>query len=208
MARSHIQRQSAKNSTKLGSAPFGIDTTELTDLATKFGDLANGRIKRRIERSIQEVARVVAEDAKRRAVFQYNPEIHYTKRSKRGVRAVHQSAKGGGSGYSTGKTRQSIHVEGTGFRTSIIAGGASAPEAALLENGGRKGYFKHPVFERSTHIRYTSKSNRRAISSGQAGAAPWVSQKAHPFMRPAVDKNLKYITETITAEVISKLQEL
>ena len=208
MARSHIQRQSAKNSTKLGSAPFGIDTTELTDLATKFGDLADGRMKRRIERSIQEVARVVSEDAKRRAVFRYNPEIHYTKRSKRGVRAVHQTAKGGGSGYSTGKARQSIHVEGNGFRTSIVAGGAAAPEAALLENGGRQGYFKHPVFERASQTRFTTKSNRNAITSGASSGTVWVSQKAHPFMRPAVDKNLKYIAETITEEVISKLQEL
>jgi len=66
----------------------------------------------------------------------------------------------------TDRIEQSIKVRVSGTGTvSVIAGGLRAPEAGPLENKGRLGEFRHPVF-----------GNRQL----------WVKQLAHPFLTPAV----------------------
>lgn len=76
----------------------------------------------------------------------------------------------------------SVRVKARGDRVSVTA---DAPDAAPLENRGKEGEFKHPVF-------------------GNAGVV--VSQKARPFLHPAarinepklVDGTLEAIDKTMT----------
>ena len=49
---------------------------------------------------------------------------------------------------------------------TVSAGGAKAPNAAPLENGGQTGTFRHPVM-------------------GDMNV--WVTQEAHPFLHPAAE---------------------
>ena len=100
-----------------------------------------------------------------------------------------------------------IKVRGNGVNLAVIAGGPKAPGAAALENSGRTGTFKHPVFERRSdwvdksgrkhdaQIRYTTRSNRRLIANRKASAAPWVEQAARPFLAPAMAARMNEITE-------------
>lgn len=67
---------------------------------------------------------------------------------------------------------QSIKVRARSLQITIIADPRVAPEAAPLENKGRDGFFRHPLF------------GDREI---------WVDQKARPFLAPAlrtVDKSV------------------
>lgn len=59
---------------------------------------------------------------------------------------------------------QSFRIVGEGDNVVVYAGGEQAPEAAPLENDGKRGYFRHPVFGNDD---------------------VWVDQKARPFFTPA-----------------------
>lgn len=64
----------------------------------------------------------------------------------------------------TGRIQRSFRIVGRGDNVVVYAGGPSAPEAAPLENDGKFGTFRHPVF-----------GNREV----------WVAQKGRPFFTPA-----------------------
>lgn len=66
-------------------------------------------------------------------------------------------------------------------QASIRAGGPSAPNAAPLENKGKGGTFRHPVF------------GHRQV---------WVNQQARPFLRPALQANTRAIVDGL-AEAIT-----
>lgn len=65
---------------------------------------------------------------------------------------------------------------------SIRAGGAKAPNAAPLENKGNSGQFRHPVFG--------NKNN-------------WVSQEAHPYMYPAISKDIDAVGEKLADSLVA-----
>jgi len=71
----------------------------------------------------------------------------------------------------TDRIASSIKVRTRGASVVVIAGGAQAPEAGLLEAGnrGQRGgrTFRHPIF-----------GDREA----------WVAQRMYPFLAPAMDK--------------------
>ena len=69
-----------------------------------------------------------------------------------------------------------VKVRGSGLSVKIIAGGDAAPDAAPLENQGRQGQFRHPVF-----------GNRDR----------WVSQQARPFLAPALDAHREMVAREI-----------
>jgi hypothetical protein len=75
----------------------------------------------------------------------------------------------------------SIVVRGSGLRMKIVAGGDKAPDAAPLENQGRQGTFRHPVF-----------GNRER----------WVNQQARPFLAPALDAHREMVANEIEAAVV------
>lgn len=62
-----------------------------------------------------------------------------------------------------------VKVRRRGVAVRVQAGGNLAPGAAAIDNRGRTGTFRHPVF-----------GNRNV----------WVSQQAHPFLEPARDEHL------------------
>lgn len=72
----------------------------------------------------------------------------------------------------------SIKVRRRGSRVKIQAGSSLAPHAAPLENHGRPGTFRHPVF------------GDREV---------WVSQPARPFLTPAAEDSV----EAVEAAVLS-----
>ena len=74
----------------------------------------------------------------------------------------------------------SIKVRGSALGVKIVAGGSSAPDAAPLENHGRDGMFRHPVF-----------GNREK----------WVEQQARPFLAPALDAHREMVADEIEAAV-------
>jgi hypothetical protein len=59
----------------------------------------------------------------------------------------------------------SVKVRVASTTVSVVAGGKNAPDAEVFENKGKEGNFRHPLFGDKTH---------------------WYTQKAHPFLRPAV----------------------
>lgn len=61
----------------------------------------------------------------------------------------------------------SFRIVGMGDNVVVYAGGESAPSAAPIENEGKRGTFRHPVF-----------GNRDV----------WVSQRARPFFGPAFNR--------------------
>jgi len=62
-----------------------------------------------------------------------------------------------------------IKVRRRGTRVRVQAGGETAPHAAAFEHDGYGGSFRHPVF---------------------GNYDVWVSQPAHPFLRPALEETL------------------
>lgn len=66
--------------------------------------------------------------------------------------------------WSRGRVQASFRIVGQGDNVVVYAGGQGAPEAAPLDNEGKSGTFRHPVF-----------GNRDV----------WVAQKARPFFTPA-----------------------
>lgn len=96
---------------------------------------------------------------------------------------VAEDAKGRAS-FST-RIPETIKVRGTGFGVKIVAGGPAAPDAAPLENRGREGEFRHPVF-----------GNREN----------WVSQKAHPFLAPALEAHREMVAAEIEAAVFEAVE--
>lgn len=74
----------------------------------------------------------------------------------------------------------SIKVRRRGVRVRVQAGGDAAPEAAPLENRGKQGTFRHPLFgDRET----------------------WVSQPAHPFLTPAAEAEMVPFEQAILSAV-------
>lgn len=73
---------------------------------------------------------------------------------------VRKNAKAFPGKNRTTRIADSVQVRHRGTRVKIQAGGAGAPEAAPIENHGKGGTFRHPVF----------------------GHDVWVSQPAHDFM--------------------------
>ena len=61
----------------------------------------------------------------------------------------------------------SIRVKGATGSIRVVGGGSGAPEFAPIDNGGRPGSFRHPVF------------GNRAV---------WVSQRAYPILEPSADE--------------------
>lgn len=139
----------------------------------------------------------------RKAAPEVNKEFRVKWRE--AAKVVAEAAKSKAS-FST-KIPGSIKVRGSGVYIKVIAGGDSAPSAAAFENKGVSGSFKHPVFERTRsvtgkngrtygeQIRFTTRSNRRAIASGRESAAPWVTQTAHPFLAPALSENREKVIQ-------------
>ncbi len=74
----------------------------------------------------------------------------------------------------------SIRTRRRGTRVRVEAGGASAPNAAPIENHGIPGVFRHPVFGNYDN---------------------WVSQAAHPFLTPAAEENIDAFEAAVLAEV-------
>lgn len=64
------------------------------------------------------------------------------------------------------KIPASIKTRVSGATISIVAGSKKAADAAPYENEGKQGDFRHPLF------------GNRAV---------WISQKAHPFLHPALE---------------------
>jgi hypothetical protein len=83
------------------------------------------------------------------------------------------------AGFST-RIPTTIRVRSTGFTVRIVAGGDAAPDAAPLENKGREGDFRHPVF---------------------GDRERWVSQKARPFLAPALDAHREMVVHELEAAV-------
>lgn len=65
-----------------------------------------------------------------------------------------------------GATRVSVTFSGKRPGVSVVVNKTKAPDARPFEHGGRTGIFRHPVF-----------GNRDV----------WVSQKARPFLAPALE---------------------
>lgn len=63
-----------------------------------------------------------------------------------------------------GATRVSVTFSGKRPGVSVVVNKQKAPDARPFEHGGRDGTFRHPVFGRDV----------------------WVSQKARPFLAPAL----------------------
>lgn len=74
----------------------------------------------------------------------------------------------------------SIKVRRRGLAVRVQAGGDKAPDAAPFEHGGLAGTFRHPVF-----------GNRNV----------WVTQRAHPFLTPAVEQTAVPFEAEILAQV-------
>lgn len=82
----------------------------------------------------------------------------------------------------------STHIPGTiktrvstaSVSVKVVAGGPNAPDAAPLENHGKAGKFRHPVY-----------GNRQV----------WVDQPARPYLAPAVDARQDEIVELVTKSV-------
>ncbi len=169
--------------------PILIDATELKILSKALRK-APAEVRREFRTKWRAAAMIVAESAKSKASF-------------------------------STRIPDSIKVRGYGANIQIRAGGDQAPEAAPLENKGKPGYFKHPVFERKNgdvkgkngrtykeQIRFTTRSNRRAIASGKESAAPWVSQQAHPYLAPALAEKRAEVTTAIGEAITTTIGNL
>lgn len=84
------------------------------------------------------------------------------------------------AGFST-RIPATVKVKVTaGGNIKIVAGGPNAPEAAPLENKGRAGVFRHPVFGQREN---------------------WVEQPARPFLAPAFDAHKERVVAEVEAAV-------
>lgn len=107
---------------------------------------------------------------------------------KKGGEAVRSDASSAASAFSKRipGTIRLVSAGGRGkVRVAIRAGGKGAPNAAPLENLGKSGTFRHPVF-----------GNRRN----------WVEQEAHPFLLPALRKNLDKVAASVADSVDKALK--
>lgn len=80
----------------------------------------------------------------------------------------------------------SIKVSATNKGVAVKAGGRNAPHAASLENLGKPGTFRHPVF-----------GNRNV----------WVSQPAHPYLGPAAEGKMDAVADAFLDAVNALLGE-
>jgi bacteriophage HK97-gp10 putative tail-component len=79
----------------------------------------------------------------------------------------------------------SIKVRTTaGGNVKVVAGGPQAEDAAPLENKGRAGTFRHPVF----------------------GTDTWVEQKAQPFLAPALAAHESEVAQMIEDAVTAAVE--
>ena len=74
---------------------------------------------------------------------------------------------------------------GSGANVKIVAGGPGAPDAAPLENRGRAGTFRHPVF-----------GNRER----------WVDQPARPFLSPALEAHREEVAVALEEAVTGAVE--
>lgn len=81
-----------------------------------------------------------------------------------------------------GSTRiaDSVAVKRRGPRVKVQAGGPDAPHAAPLENQGRRGVFRHPVF---------------------GNYDVWADQPARPFLAPAAEESADDVERLILRAV-------
>jgi hypothetical protein len=96
------------------------------------------------------------------------------------------------AGFST-RIPKSIVVRTSGFNVKVAAGGPKAPGAAPLENKGKSGSFRHPVFG----------NGRRGTSS-----TPWVDQPARPFLGPAMDAKAEEVEKGVLDAVDDALRDI
>lgn len=80
----------------------------------------------------------------------------------------------------------SIKVSATNKGVAVRAGGGDAPHAAALENLGKTGTFRHPVF-----------GNREV----------WVEQQAHPYLGPAAEGKMDDVADAFLDAVNALLGE-
>lgn len=95
--------------------------------------------------------------------------------------ATVKDAKDRISPYSS-KIPATIRRGGSVGTLTVSAGGAKAPNAAPLENGGKEGTFRHPVM---------------------GDMDVWVNQEAHPFLHPAAEAQ----SEALAAKVDVAIDE-
>jgi hypothetical protein len=81
----------------------------------------------------------------------------------------------------------SIKVVPLDVGVMITAGGEAAPDADVFENKGKPGNFRHPLF-------------------GNKGY--WYSQKAHPFLAPALVASVSQVEEAISTAMDTLLDEI
>ncbi len=119
-------------------ADFTIDAKSIKQFAARC-KLASPELQKAFVKSLNPAGDVIAGGVKRRAS------------------AFHRN--GGG----TTRIADSVKVRRRGTRVKVIAGGTAAPEAAPINNLGKGGTFRHPVF---------------------GNYDVWRPQAAHPFMEP------------------------
>lgn len=121
-----------------------------------------------------------------RTIKQASPAVAktLTKELKLARDAVAAEARSRAS-FST-KIPATIKGSGTGATLKVSAGGAAAPNAAPLENRGKQGTFRHPVF----------------------GTDTWVNQQAHPFLTPALAAQREILAARIDAAIDKAIDAL
>ena len=116
------------------------------------------------------------------------PEVYAETRGR--IRAVAEVvADGGRSNAEAFSTRipGTVRVVGAGLSVKVIAGGDAAPDAAPLENKGREGTFRHPVF---------------------GDRQKWVEQQARPFLAPALDERREMVEQEIEAAAVDAVRRV
>ncbi len=87
----------------------------------------------------------------------------------------------------TDRIAKSIRKRRRGTRVRVIAGGDEAPEAAPINNAGKVGNFRHPLF---------------------GDYSSWWPQTAHPFLEPAGEAKQEEVGVIITEAVLAAFREL
>lgn len=75
---------------------------------------------------------------------------------------------------------RTIRAAASGSKATVKAGGKRAPHAAALENNGKAGTFRHPVY-----------GNRDV----------WVDQQSHPYLAPAAEAKEGEVADVVAAAV-------
>jgi hypothetical protein len=122
----------------------------------------------------------LARDLKRAA-----PEVYAAFRGE--LRAVAQVVATEAKSRASFSTRipATIKVRAGVGTVKVVAGGPGAPDAAPLENKGRAGTFRHPVF-----------GDRNV----------WVEQQARPFLAPALEAHRETVATGIEVAVVRAVE--